>query len=183
MDDDTHGRISVQPDLANFLTPKDLQRELRIGERLAYRLLREGVITSTLPQSSTPDNSCKIRGSDARVEEGRPKIDISAEKRTSQDVNVKKGLPSSTSSTPAFGVPPEVAAFLADPPRWLVDQADQVRRDPAKLKPTCSSIAYEVYGTAHRWGEVLEAVQGWLEREVYGSEDVDVRKGQVGRDP
>lgn len=46
MDDDTHGRISVQPDSANFLTPKDLQRELRIGERLAYRLLREGVIPS-----------------------------------------------------------------------------------------------------------------------------------------
>lgn len=46
MDDDTHGRIGIQPDSANFLTPKDLQRELRIGERLAYRLLREGTIPS-----------------------------------------------------------------------------------------------------------------------------------------
>ncbi len=46
MGDDTHVGIGVQPDPANFLTPKDLQRELRIGERLAYRLLREGTIPS-----------------------------------------------------------------------------------------------------------------------------------------
>ena len=29
-----------------WLTPKDLQRELRIGERLCYRLLRTGEIPS-----------------------------------------------------------------------------------------------------------------------------------------
>jgi len=31
---------------AGWLTPKDLQRELRIGERLCYRLLRTGAIPS-----------------------------------------------------------------------------------------------------------------------------------------
>ena len=46
MEDDTHAGISVQPEPANFLTPKDLQRELQIGERLAYRLLRDGTIPS-----------------------------------------------------------------------------------------------------------------------------------------
>jgi excisionase family DNA binding protein len=34
------------PDVAGWLTPKDLQRELRIGEKLTYRLLRTGAIPS-----------------------------------------------------------------------------------------------------------------------------------------
>ena len=34
------------PDASNWLTPKDLQHELRIGERLCYRLLRTGAIPS-----------------------------------------------------------------------------------------------------------------------------------------
>jgi excisionase family DNA binding protein len=35
-----------EPDVSGWLTPKDLQRELRIGERLCYRLLRTGEIPS-----------------------------------------------------------------------------------------------------------------------------------------
>ncbi len=46
MDDDTRARIGAQPEPANFLTPRDLQRELRIGEKLCYRLLRDGTIPS-----------------------------------------------------------------------------------------------------------------------------------------
>lgn len=46
MRDDTQAWGDAPPDRANFLTPKDLQAELRIGERLAYRLLREGKIPS-----------------------------------------------------------------------------------------------------------------------------------------
>jgi excisionase family DNA binding protein len=34
------------PEVADWLTPKDLQHELRIGERLCYRLLRTGEIPS-----------------------------------------------------------------------------------------------------------------------------------------
>ena len=34
------------PEVADWLTPKDLQHELRIGERLCYRLLRSGAIPS-----------------------------------------------------------------------------------------------------------------------------------------
>ncbi|MDP8951141.1 MAG: helix-turn-helix domain-containing protein [Actinomycetota bacterium] len=44
--DNTHVGIGLQPEPTNFLTPKDLQRELRIGEKLTYRLLRSGVIPS-----------------------------------------------------------------------------------------------------------------------------------------
>ena len=35
-----------EPDVSDWLTPKDLQHELRIGERLCYRLLRNGTIPS-----------------------------------------------------------------------------------------------------------------------------------------
>ena len=35
-----------EPDASDWLTPKDLQHELRIGERLCYRLLRNGTIPS-----------------------------------------------------------------------------------------------------------------------------------------
>jgi excisionase family DNA binding protein len=35
-----------QAQAQDWLTPKDLQRELRIGERLCYRLLRAGDIPS-----------------------------------------------------------------------------------------------------------------------------------------
>jgi excisionase family DNA binding protein len=34
------------PDASGWLTPKDLQQDLRIGERLCYRLLRTGAIPS-----------------------------------------------------------------------------------------------------------------------------------------
>jgi excisionase family DNA binding protein len=34
------------PNVSDWLTPKDLQHELRIGERLCYRLLRTGAIPS-----------------------------------------------------------------------------------------------------------------------------------------
>ncbi len=34
------------PQGADWLTPRDLQHELRIGEKLAYRLLRTGAIPS-----------------------------------------------------------------------------------------------------------------------------------------
>jgi excisionase family DNA binding protein len=35
-----------EPDVSDWLTPRDLQHELRIGERLCYRLLRTGAIPS-----------------------------------------------------------------------------------------------------------------------------------------
>jgi excisionase family DNA binding protein len=35
-----------EQDVLDWLTPKDLQHELRIGERLCYRLLRTGAIPS-----------------------------------------------------------------------------------------------------------------------------------------
>jgi excisionase family DNA binding protein len=46
VDDDTHGGVITQEPPVTFLTPKDLQRELQIGEKLCYRLLKSGEIPS-----------------------------------------------------------------------------------------------------------------------------------------
>ncbi len=46
MEDDTYPGPYAQAREASFLTPKDLQRELKIGEKLAYRLLKSGAIPS-----------------------------------------------------------------------------------------------------------------------------------------
>ena len=46
MKDHTYSGAGTQEPAASFLTPKDLQRELQIGEKLAYRLLKSGAIPS-----------------------------------------------------------------------------------------------------------------------------------------
>lgn len=46
MVDDTRTRGKTQATLANWLTPKEVQRELQLGERSVYRLLRDGTIPS-----------------------------------------------------------------------------------------------------------------------------------------
>ncbi len=46
MKDHTYSGARTQAPAASFLTPKDLQRELQIGEKLAYRLLKSGEIPS-----------------------------------------------------------------------------------------------------------------------------------------
>ncbi len=50
-------------------------------------------------------------------------------------------------------------AFLEDPPDWLIRQLDQCRADPGLIKPTSSTISYEVYGTGERWREVRPHVE------------------------
>lgn len=42
----TEARIAQEPHAPDWLTPKDLQHELRIGEKLAYKLLKSGSIPS-----------------------------------------------------------------------------------------------------------------------------------------
>jgi excisionase family DNA binding protein len=46
VDDDKHNVAIVQDQSVAFLTPKDLQHELQIGEKLCYRLLRSGAVPS-----------------------------------------------------------------------------------------------------------------------------------------
>lgn len=53
----------------------------------------------------------------------------------------------------------EVIELVTDPPAWLLRQFDQCRTNPALIKPTSSTIAYQVYGTAERWREVRPHVE------------------------
>ena len=46
MADDSGSGATAQELCPTFLTPKDLQRELQIGEKLAYQLLKSGQIPS-----------------------------------------------------------------------------------------------------------------------------------------
>ena len=46
MEDNTYGGAIAQAQPVAFLTPKDLQQELQIGEKLCYRLLKSGAIPS-----------------------------------------------------------------------------------------------------------------------------------------
>lgn len=55
-----------------------------------------------------------------------------------------------------------VRALLKDPPSWLSTQLERCRQDSGIIKPTCSTIAYQAYGTATRWEEVKPAVESWL---------------------
>ena len=72
-----------------------------------------------------------------------------------EDVNPKNG--------PA-GPDKEICAYLEDPPEWLFMQLERCREEEARyLKSTCSSISYEVYGTASRWEGVKSLVERWLE--------------------
>ncbi len=61
--------------------------------------------------------------------------------------------------------PPEddpVTAFLNDPPGGLVGQLGMCRKDERLIRPTCSTIAYEIYGTATRHSEVEPVLRRWL---------------------
>jgi hypothetical protein len=52
--------------------------------------------------------------------------------------------------------------FFEDPPEWLSKQLEHCREDERFIKPTCSTIAYEVYATASRWEELKPVVEQWL---------------------
>ncbi|PLS86578.1 MAG: hypothetical protein CYG60_06515 [Actinobacteria bacterium] len=54
--------------------------------------------------------------------------------------------------------------YLEDPPEWLRRQIARCEEDPGRwLKPTSSTIAHEVYGTATRWAEVEPVLRHRLE--------------------
>ena len=49
---------------------------------------------------------------------------------------------------------PPVEDLFSDPPDWLAAQLDKCREDERVVNPTCSSVAYQLFGTAERWTEV-----------------------------
>ena len=104
-----------------------------------------------------------------KVDEGRPKNGINGSEKAHEEVMPKIGLP------PLHGLPdgddacPELAAFLQDPPRWWLRQAAHIAGEGypvGSIKALARNTSTQLYGTHERWGEVLEAVQSWLEGEA-----------------
>lgn len=96
-----------------------------------------------------------------------PKNDISSSNLVHEAVIRKQGPEGPEGPEDTCATAPELAAFLADPPRWWLEEASRITGNgyPAgSIKALAYSTASEVYGTTHRWGEVLPAVQDWLER-------------------
>jgi hypothetical protein len=55
--------------------------------------------------------------------------------------------------------------YLNSPPDWLARQLKFCREDPKRyLKPTATSLACEVFGSAHRHEEALAAIKEYLEQ-------------------
>jgi hypothetical protein len=55
----------------------------------------------------------------------------------------------------------EIAEFLAEPPDWLATQLDLLRANPELMRPTCSAISYELYGTSARRDEVRPFLEAY----------------------
>ena len=60
----------------------------------------------------------------------------------------------------------DVAAFLQRPPSWWHDLVGAYQSgvlDKLRLNPLASEVAYAIYGSSHRWREVLPAIQEAVE--------------------
>lgn len=71
--------------------------------------------------------------------------------------------PNLSSASSASGGASPVVALLESPPGWLIRQLAKCRENTNLLKPTCSSISYEVYKTSSRWEEVKPLLERHLE--------------------
>ena len=118
----------------------------------------------------TTQNSRKEEDSEDVVTHHYPQNTISGLDSDLRGTTVKQGnygnYGNSKGEYVAAEVSPELADFLADPPRWWLDEAAHIAGEgyPAgSVKALAHSTATEVYGTYQRWGEVLEAVKDWLE--------------------
>ncbi len=56
-----------------------------------------------------------------------------------------------------------IEEFFGAPPDWLTAQLKKCRENERFVKPTCSSVAYEVFQTASRWEEVEPVLRRRLE--------------------
>ena len=133
------------------------------------RNLSHGDSTQNLINHVNPINPNAPDGDDDPGPSGPsgPKNDISGSNPAHEGVICNQGPKGPKGPEAADDEPPDLAAFLADPPRWWLTQAAVIAREgfPGRLvQALARSTSTEVYGTAHRWSEVLPAVQGRLER-------------------
>ena len=89
------------------------------------------------------------------------KVSFNSSKSTSQGTNSKtgsegsEGSASTTRPKSPTNKAPTLEEVLQNPPDWMRDQLARCSQDTARwMKPTCSAIAHEVYGTASRAADV-----------------------------
>ncbi|MDP8952539.1 MAG: phage/plasmid primase, P4 family, partial [Actinomycetota bacterium] len=110
-------------------------------------------------ESATEGTSRKSAENAPRVAEGGSKSGNFGSNR-SHESDLPKTAPQSATLPPGAH---EIHELLEDPPAWLQTQLRRCREDEGTIKPTCASIAYQVYGTSTRWEEVKPFVERWLE--------------------
>ncbi|MDP8951960.1 MAG: hypothetical protein M3N18_06950 [Actinomycetota bacterium] len=108
---------------------------------------------------SSPDTPDTYRNGDDKGHGGRyfgPSLGlhtlIKKEEKGQGESNTDLSSPSSPSSVNVTLGP--IEEFFEAPPDWLTTQLDKCRAHERFIKPTCSSVAYEVFQTASRWEEV-----------------------------
>lgn len=145
---------------------------LRLGERGFERKKIRGVIWWAgigLREDGDPD-----RGGDSSSEgdSGGSESSIEAKNPPHEESMLKSGLQPSphhpTIPTGGDGLLPSseddpIRKLLAHPPYWLATQLERCREDPGRLlKPTASTAAYELYGSASRWREVMTHLEAHI---------------------
>ncbi|MDP9478366.1 MAG: bifunctional DNA primase/polymerase [Actinomycetota bacterium] len=146
-------------------------------------------LTSTLPPPHNPDTYGEGGGkasSGAKTGYSYPPHPRTDEREGDIEGNMKGGgvnssrftTTTTTTTTPGVGrdgnengaregsVPPHPSSplddFFSDPPDWLATQLDKCREHEKFVGPTCSSVAYEVFGTAARWAEAVPVLRRHL---------------------
>jgi putative DNA primase/helicase len=126
----------------------------------------------------TQQNTSKSHLSEDAVTERYPENAINSLDFGPREVTGKQGNYGNYGNSAASGTddlaPPEVAAFLADPPALLLEQAKKCAVEGGEasplFRPLVSSVAYGVFGTvAGRWDQTRPVVLVWL-RELQGKE-------------
>ncbi len=87
---------------------------------------------------------------------------FSSQSPSAMENNREKRVDRVGDGQPAGDAPPELAAFLADPPTWFLNQAAECIRQGSPWRlvdPLAHAVANELSG---RWSEVLPAVEDWL---------------------
>jgi putative DNA primase/helicase len=134
----------------------------------------------------TPQNPRKSQETEEESYSSYPESHINGSEEPSREITEKQGnsgnwgnskAPDNDEDVRGGGAAPGlVEGLLQTPPKWLADQLAKCRQDPDRwIKPTCSSIATEVYSSAARWREVKPAVDRWLGNlDAAGDEDQDL---------
>ncbi|MDP9476309.1 MAG: AAA family ATPase [Actinomycetota bacterium] len=107
--------------------------------------------------NASPQEPLTTRGGESPISNG--------DSRIVNDVNGVNGVPHTQPSEEGGrdredGDP--VIALLENPSGWLATQLAKCRENERLIKPTCSTIAFEVYRTASRWAEVEPVLRRYL---------------------